>query len=310
MKKNNLKKILVVLLVVLTLSGCTKTLKDDDNKAVVNEKTGQSITENIICKPTDKEVLKIYEKNKVDISKLPECKDLKIAGDYEGLWNSFFVRPLAFIIIKVGQVLSSTALGVIAVTLILRLVLYPLTRKTAIQSEQLKKAQPELNRLEKKYANKTDQESLNKKGQEMLMIYKKYNINPASGCIFAFIQMPILFAFWEAINRVPAIFEGKFLGLQMGMTPYVAITNGQWYYLIMSIIIVATTYFSFKMNTSNKTEEKNDLAKQQKMMTTFMTVLIGIMSFTLPTALAFYWITSSVFTIIQNFIAVRSLKNE
>lgn len=310
MKKNNFKKLLIVLLIVLTLSGCTKTLKDDDNKAVVNEKTGQSITENIICKPTDKEVLKIYEKNKVDISELPECEDLKIAGDYEGLWNSFFVRPLAFIIIKVGEILGSTALGVIAITLLLRLVLYPLTRKTAIQSEQLKKAQPELNKLEKKYANKTDQESMNKKGQEMLMIYKKYNINPASGCIFAFIQMPILFAFWEAINRVPAIFEGKFLGLQMGMTPYVAITNGQWYYLIMSIIIIATTYLSFKMNTSNKTEEKNDLAKQQKMMTTFMTVLIGIMSFTLPTALAFYWITSSVFTIIQNFIAVRSLKNE
>jgi len=310
MKKTNIKKILVIMLLVVTLSGCTTTLKDKDNKAVTNKETGQNITENIICRPTDEKVIKIYEDHKKDITKLPECKNLSITGEYEGLWNSFFVRPLAFIIIKVGHLLNSTALGVIAITLILRLILYPLTKKTAIQSEQLKKAQPELNKLEKKYANKTDQESLNKKGQEMLMIYKKYNINPMSGCIFAFIQMPLLLAFWEAINRVPAIFEGKFLGLQMGTTPYVAISHGQWYYLILSVLIILTTYFSFKMTTAKKSKEQNDLAKQQKMMTTFMTVLIGFMSFTLPTALAFYWITSSVFTIIQNFVAIRSLKNE
>jgi len=310
MKKANIKKILVIMLLVVTLSGCTTTLKDKDNKAVTNKETGQNITENIICRPTDEKVIKIYEDHKKDITKLPECKNLSITGEYEGLWNTFFVRPLAFIIIKVGHLLNSTALGVIAITLILRLILYPLTKKTAIQSEQLKKAQPELNKLEKKYANKTDQESLNKKGQEMLMIYKKYNINPMSGCIFAFIQMPLLLAFWEAINRVPAIFEGKFLGLQMGTTPYVAISHGQWYYLILSVLIILTTYFSFKMTTAKKSKEQNDLAKQQKMMTTFMTVLIGFMSFTLPTALAFYWITSSVFTIIQNFVAIRSLKNE
>ena len=310
MKKANIKKILVIMLLVVTLSGCTTTLKDKDNKAVTNKETGQNITENIFCRPTDEKVIKIYEDHKKDITKLPECKNLSITGEYEGLWNTFFVRPLAFIIIKVGHLLNSTALGVIAITLILRLILYPLTKKTAIQSEQLKKAQPELNKLEKKYANKTDQESLNKKGQEMLMIYKKYNINPMSGCIFAFIQMPLLLAFWEAINRVPAIFEGKFLGLQMGTTPYVAISHGQWYYLILSVLIILTTYFSFKMTTAKKGEEQNDLAKQQKMMTTFMTVLIGFMSFTLPTALAFYWITSSVFTIIQNFVAIRSLKNE
>jgi len=241
MKKTNIKKILVIMLLVVTLSGCTTTLKDKDNKAVTNKETGQNITENIICRPTDEKVIKIYEDHKKDITKLPECKNLIITGEYEGLWNSFFVRPLAFIIIKVGHLLNSTALGVIAITLILRLILYPLTKKTAIQSEQLKKAQPELNKLEKKYANKTDQESLNKKGQEMLMIYKKYNINPMSGCIFAFIQMPLLLAFWEAINRVPAIFEGKFLGLQMGTTPYVAISHGQWYYLILSVLIILTT---------------------------------------------------------------------
>lgn len=311
MKKNKITKILVIFLLILTLTGCTKTLKDADDKPVTNEKTGQSITENIICKPTDEDVIKLYEKNKKDISKLPECDDLKITGEYEGLWNTFFVRPLAYIIIKVGQLLSSTALAVIAITILLRLILYPMTKKTAIQSEQMKKAQPELNKLEKKYANKTDQESMAKKGQEMLAIYKKYNISPMSGCLFALIQMPILFAFWEAINRVPAIFEGKFLGLQMGTTPYVAITHGEWFYLILPVLIIVTTYFSFKITNKKKDKkEENDMERQQRMMMNFMTIFIGFMSFTLPSALAFYWITSSLFTIIQNFVAVRSLKHE
>ena len=51
MKQNKKKQILIILACVLLLTGCTKTLKDKDNKAVTNEKTGQSITENIICKP-------------------------------------------------------------------------------------------------------------------------------------------------------------------------------------------------------------------------------------------------------------------
>ena len=65
-----------------------------------------------------------------------------------------------------------------------------LTKKTAMQSENMKLAQPELTKLEKKYKNRNDQESLMMKNQEMLGIYKKYNINPMSGCLFAFIQIP------------------------------------------------------------------------------------------------------------------------
>jgi len=81
---------------------------------------------------------------------------------------------------------------------------------SAMQSELLKKAQPELEKLEKKYKDKTDQASLMKKSQEMTMIYKKYNINPVSGCLYGFIQLPLFIAFLEAINRVPALFEETF----------------------------------------------------------------------------------------------------
>ena len=313
MKKNKILKVIIVLFLLITLTGCTKILKDENNKAVRNEQTGQPVTENIICKPTDKKTIEIYKKNKVDIEKLPECNKIKITGKYENLWNSFFVRPLAFAIIKVGEFVKSNAVSIIIITIIIRLLLYSNTRKTLLQSENMKKAQPEIKKIEKKYEGKTDNESMQKKGQEMMMVYKKYNIKPLSGCLFAFIQLPILLAFYEAIQRVPAIFEESFFGLNMGTTPSVAISKGYWGYIIICVILILVTYLSFKTNPSmnNKKDkkvnekEKDIMGSQQKMMGPMMTVFIGIMSFTLPTAIAFYWITSSLFTIFQNLTMKR-----
>ena len=180
MNKNNRKKIVILLLAILFLTtGCTTTLKSEDKKVVKNPETGQSLTKNILCKPTNKDVIKLYEENGVDLAAIPKCTDFSVtSGGYEGLWTTFFVKPLAFIILLIDKFIGQAGLSLILTSLALRLVLYPVTLKTAMQSELIKKAQPELNKLEKKYKDKTDQESIMKKSQEMTMIYKKYNINP------------------------------------------------------------------------------------------------------------------------------------
>ena len=308
MKKNNIKKFFIIFLLVITLSGCNTVLKDKDNKPVRNNETGQNITENILCRPTDKKLIKIYEENGKDLKELSDCNKMKAFDKYEGIWTTVFVKPLAFLIIKLGNVVKSQGLSIIIITIIIRLLLFPITKKTAMQSETIKQAQPELERLEKKYANKTDNASLEKKQMEMLAIYKKYNINPLSGCIFAFIQLPLLFAFLEAINRVPAIFEETFLHFQMGTTPWIALSHGKWYYLILVVLIIGTTFLSFKMNQSSSINE--EMEKQNKMMMIFMTIFIGFTSFTLPSAIAIYWITSSLFTIGQNFITDKSIRSK
>lgn len=306
MKKKKIIKFLALFLLLVTLTGCTHVLKGKDGKPIRNEETGQTITENIVCKPKDEKTIKIYKENKVKIDKLPECKDLKISGKYENLWNSLFVRPLAFLIIKIGEVVKSNAISIVIITILIRLALYSNTKKTLLQSENMKKAQPEMKRIEKKYEGKTDNESIQKKGAEMMAVYKKYNIKPLSGCLFAFIQLPILLAFYEAIQRVPAIFEETFLKINMGTTPGTAISNGSWYYIIICAILIVITYISFKSNPTMKKSSDNDqMAMQQKMMGPMMTVFIGIMSFTLPTAIALYWITSSLFTIFQNLTMKR-----
>lgn len=295
------KKIILVLISVLMLTGCTTTLKDKDNKTVVNTETGQSITENIICKPTDEKVIKIYEENGVDIKDLPSCNEFNPVSKYEGLWTTFFVKPLAWVIIQIGNLVNSYGLSIIITALLIRLVLMPITKKTAMQSENMKKAQPEIERIEKKYKGKESQEDQMRKTQEMLAIYQKYQINPVSGCLLAFIQLPLLFAFLEAINRTPAIFESKFLGLQMATTTLVGIENGNYIYILFIILILGTTYLSFRKTLKDQTAA----AAQMKYTIYIMLGITFIGSLTLPTALGIYWITSSTFTIFQNMWVER-----
>ena len=164
-------------------------------------------------------------------------------------------------------------------------------------SENMKKANPELQRLEKKYGNPEDQETMLKKNQEMLMIYKKYNIKPFSGCLVSLIQLPLFFAFLEAIQRIPAILEEKLLWFDLGTTPWIAITSGKYYYIIIVILIGAATYFSFK-NTGTPSVNEDQL-KQTQMMTKIMCVFITIMSFTLNVGIGLYWFSTSAFAIIQ-----------
>ncbi len=317
MKK--LKKIIIVFLLVFLLTGCTKQLvvektNDEGKKTKVVFKydegknaTGQSLTKNILCKPTDEELANIYNENGVNTDKMVSCKEFTptIKSD-EGLWDNVFIKPLAWVILKLGYLVKNFGLAVILAGLAIRLVLYPVTKKSAMQSENLKKAQPELQRLEKKYANKTDdQQAMMQKSQEMMAIYKKYNISLFSGCIIAFIQLPLFIAFLEAINRTPAIFEGHFLGLQLGTTPWFALSQGNFWYIIIPVIVFLVTFFSFKFTRNDVTDTSNPAAGSTKIMMNVMVVVITISSFQLSTAIGLYWITSSLFTIIQNLLVMR-----
>lgn len=306
--KNNKIKIVLLILMLVSLTGCTKMLQTSEKKSVKNELTGQNLVENILCRPEDEKTIELYKENGVDIEKLPTCSEFKItSGGYEGIWTTIFVKPLAWVILKIGQLVKNYGLAVIIVTLLIRLLMYPLTQKTAMQSENLKKAQPELNKLENKYKNRQDQESMMQKSQEMMMIYKKHNISPLSGCLFSFIQIPLFFAFYEAMNRLPAIFEEKLLGFQLGTSPMTAIGNGQFQYIIFIVLVILTTYFSFKLNSTASMGGEQE--KQMKMMSNISIIFISIASFSISSGIALYWIFNSGFTILQNLIVKRRKKN-
>ncbi len=309
MRKKKILLIMVLCSITLSLTGCTTLLKDEKGKAVQNPVTGQNLPKNILCQPKEKKTLEVYEKNKLDIKELPKCENfVPSSGGYEGIWTTIFVKPLAWLIIQIGKFVKNYGLAIIFITLIIRLIMYPLTKKSAVQSENLKMAKPELDKLEKKYKNCQDQESMMRKSQEMLEIYKKYKINPMSGCLYAFIQLPLFLAFYEALNRLPLIFEEQFLGLHLGTIPLTGITSGKIYYLIIVILVGLVTYYSFKLNSG--ASMSGDQAKQMKMMTNIMTIVIIVSSLTISTAIGLYWIVNSGFTILQNLFVKRRKSND
>lgn len=327
------KKILIIIIALLFFTtGCTKQLKNADGKVVKNEKTGQVLPSNILCAPTDKDNIKIYNetreglikkydkelskkkitkseynkkvKKMLNIDELVSCKKFNPSSNgYEGLFNTFFVKTLSWLLIQIGSLVKNYGLGIILTTILIRLVLYPLTLKTARQSENISKAKPELDKLEKKYKDKTDQESMMKKSQEMMVIYKKYDINPLSGCLFAFLQIPLFLAFYDALNRLPILFEDKLI-FNMSTTPMSGMENGNYLYFILVVLVAVSTYFSFKLNKSASMSGAQN--SQMNRMMIFMMLMIVFMSFNMSAAIIYYWITNSTFTIVQNILVKRS----
>ncbi len=333
---NKKNKIFVLVALVLLLTGCTE-YKTYNNEPVVIDSTGQRVVENILCKTeeTERQFNELKEKyktdldnklnnselsqeeydqkinelnEKFDLSDVATCSEFNVFSGDEGLWTTLFVKTLAWVITKIGMFTQNYGWAIIIVTILIRLVLYPLTQKTAMQSENLNAAKSKLDKLEMKYRNRTDQQSQMLKAQEMMAIYKQYNINPMSGCLYALIQIPLFFAFYEALYRLPVVLEENFFGINLGITPLTAFQHGQYYYILFIVLVIAATYFSFKLNTTMN--PSGEQAKQMKMMMNMSIIMISIASFTISTGIALYWIVNSSFTIVQNLIAKRSKKNE
>lgn len=133
------KKIVILTLILVLLSGCTKrfTVEGKDNSK-------KSYVSNIVCKPETKQLQKVYEANKkelvVNYDDLPLCKNIKInSGGYEGLWTSIFVKPLAWLIVKLGLLVRSYGVSIMIIGLALRIAMLPLTKKSTNMSENMKK---------------------------------------------------------------------------------------------------------------------------------------------------------------------------
>lgn len=304
--KNKLLGTILVCVLLLT-SGCGNSdyLLDEDGNVIVNNETGQQLRNDILCLPTEgSETYEIYleyeDQLEYSLDELPACEDYSInSTDSSSLWEFLFVKPTAYAITKIGDWVGNLGVAVIIVGLLIRIILLPLQIKTTRQSHNMRKANPELKKLEKKYENRKDQDSQMMKSQEMMGIYKKYKINPLTGCLPALIQLPVFFAFLNAIYRLPSIYEQKLFGFNLGMTPSTGIQNGEYQYILLMALIAISTYFSFKYTMSQNPQVSEEAAKQTKTMLNFMTIFILFSSLLFPTALHFYWIVTYIFIAVQ-----------
>ena len=302
-------KIGILVFMIFSLTACgNSNYITDDGTPVEFEKTGQILQKDILCKPEDEDLDALYQEygkqTKINYDDLPLCSEFSLSSnEADGIWEGIFVKPLSWLILKLGYLVNSFGLSVILIGLAIRLILMPISRKTMRQSSNMKKAQPEIARIEKKYAGKTDNESMLAKSQEMMLVYKKYNISPFGSCLLAFIQLPLFFGFLQAINRTPAIFEDTFLGLTLGQTPMKGLFEyHQWAYIIIIALIILTTYLSFRNSMSTTQTGNQDMERQMQFIFKFMIIMISVASLYLSTAIALYWIATNGFVVLQNFI--------
>ncbi len=214
-------------------------------------------------------------------------------------------------------VVSAYAITIILATIVLKIMMYPLSRKQMKASEKMGALQPELMKLKEKY--KDDKDMLNLKTMEF---YKESKLNPLGGFLPILIQMPIIIAFYSVIRspltyifKDPEVYlnvsrsflwisdlgatsnyvfeNGVVNGLNMGMSlPLIGSAIP-----VLAIIAAMTTYLS-SMQMNNASQD----ASLQKNMMSIMSVMIFIFALNMPSGLILYWIVSNIMQIVQNYV--------
>ena len=210
--------------------------------------------------------------------------DQAISSESEGFWNEFIVWPLVSVIKYFADLLGSYALGIIVVTIIIRLCILPLTIKQIKSSKKMQEIQPKMKELQAKYSSK-DAVTQKKYQEEMMALMSTSGVNPLAGCFPILIQMPILIGFYHAISRMnntPAFDLGTFIGFDLAASSIVlAVLAG----LIQFVVL--------------RTGPAMD-NPQMKIMMYIMPFMIMGFGMVLPAALSLYWVVGNIVSVLQN----------
>lgn len=169
-----------------------------------------------------------------------------------GIINNIFGEILNLIFEGVALILPIGTLGVaiIIFTLVARLLLTPLQIKQQRTTRAMGRIQPELQKLQKKYANKKDQASQMAYSQEMQAIYKKYNISPFAGCLPLLIQLPLIYALFNVL-RQPSMYIDK-MGELYGNIAQIIMNNVANYQSLLSGPLATVSnngYYAYDMTS-------------------------------------------------------------
>lgn len=169
--------------------------------------------------------------------------------------------------------------AIIALTLVVRIVILPLTIYQTKSMKRMQEVQPLMKALQDKY--KDQPEKLN---QEMMALYKEQKVNPFAGCLPLIIQMPFLYAIFAVLNAIDLTAAVPFLGMHLDK-PY-------WPLAILTIAsMFAQSWLSGAGTDPN-----------QKMMVYLMPLLFGYITFNMKAGVVIYWVISTIFGIVQQAI--------
>lgn len=257
-----------------------------------------TVTQHLFAGAKVVEMLNAYEKN-LGINRF----------DYAVDWGWFIVltKPLFWLLDAISKYVGNFGLAIILATILIRIILYPLANASFKSMGKMKKVQPQMEAIKKKYAD-----DMQKQQQEMMELYKREKINPVSGCLPMLVQFPILFAFYKVQIVTIEMFHAPFWGWindlsapdpttyanLFGLLPYtvpaelpfglgIILHVGLW-----PLLMGVTQWIQFKMNPA-------PTDPVQAKMFAFMPLIFTVMFASFPAGLVIYYTWNNILSMAQ-----------
>lgn len=209
-------------------------------------------------------------------------------------WFDIIAKPLLYLMNIIDKWIGNYGLAIIIVTILIKVVFWPLTHKSYESMRVMKKLQPKLKELKEKH--KDDKAKLN---EEMMGLYRAYNVNPMSGCLPMLLQVPIFFAFYRMLYSAIELRHAPFMlwvndlaapdRLPIGFDiPYLGGLP------VLTLLMGASMFIQQKM-----TPMSGDPAQQKIFM--FMPLIFTVLFVNFPSGLTLYWLVNNVLSIVQQY---------
>ena len=241
--------------------------------------------------------LRLYSGPK-EVARLNQAgHNLVNAVDYG--WFTFLAKPLLVVLNWFYSFTHNYGIAIIVLTIIIKIIFWPLTHKSYTSMQKMKKIQPKIAQIREKF--KDDREKLN---QELMQVYKTYKVNPMGGCLPMALQIPVFFALYRMLNSAVELRHQPFMlwihdltapdRLNIGFSvnlPFIGELNG---IPVLTILMGVTMFIQQKMTPTSGDP------RQEKIML-IMPIMFTFFFINFPAGLVLYWFVNNILSIAQQY---------
>ena len=206
-------------------------------------------------------------------------------------WFTAVAYPILVVMKKIKEWVKNWGIAIILLTLLIKLLTFPLTYKSMASMKKMAALQPQLNALKEKHAN--DKEALNR---ELLTFMRTNGYNPMSGCLPMLIQMPVFFALYRVLYSSIELYQAPFFG-------WITDLSLKDPYYITPVLLTGFMYLQQKLTPSTISDPM-----QAKMMQ-WMPVFFGVLMINLPSGLTIYMLVNAIASIFQQMYLNKKLNH-
>jgi len=237
-------------------------------------------------------------KDYVELSKLSaEQKKVMQFGIF--WWIS---EPLSWSLNKLSSIFGSYGLGIIVLTILVKLILWPLTAQATRSQKKMQALQGPLSKLREKHKG-----SPQKLNQEMMKFYKEHKVNPFAGCWPILIQIPIFLGMFWMLRSAAELYGQQFMwATDLSEQDNVAMLQG-FSLNILPIFMVVTQWYQMRLNPMQLGPEMSEAQRINAKMMRFMPFMFLVFLYFFSSALVLYWTVQNIMTILQTLLTKNSV---